>query len=128
MSSSFTRNRILLTSLDLWMGGMFKRNSPSHAGSLFHTCKQHSSIVLEGLTDTPCKFIAIDVGAYERQSHGGIFATQIKGPTYKMEHWIFLHQLSSKLKFSFTLMLLWVMRYVPFKIFYTPLSKAGFIW
>ena len=47
--------------------------NPAHAGSMFHNYKQHFSIVLQGLADANCKFIAIDVGAYGRQSDGGIF-------------------------------------------------------
>ena len=47
--------------------------NPSYAGSMYHNYKQYFSIVLQGLVDANCKFIAIDVGAYGRQSDGGIF-------------------------------------------------------
>jgi len=37
-------------------------------------CKRpYYFIVLQGLADAPYRFIAIDVGAYGKQSHGGIF-------------------------------------------------------
>ena len=54
-------------------GKHFQVKNPPHAGSIFHNCKQHFSIVLQSLVDANCKFIAIDVGAYGRQSNGGVF-------------------------------------------------------
>ena len=47
--------------------------NPAHAGSMYHNYKQYFSIVLQGLAAANCKFIAVDVGAYGRQSDGGIF-------------------------------------------------------
>ena len=40
---------------------------------MYHNYKQYFSIVLQGLAAANCKFIAVDVGAYGRQSDGGIF-------------------------------------------------------
>ncbi|XP_066595464.1 uncharacterized protein [Prorops nasuta] len=47
---------------------------PQHSGSFYYNYKQHFSIVLQGIADANCKFIAIDVGAYGKQSDGGIFS------------------------------------------------------
>ena len=59
----------------LWCvdGKHIRIKNPAHSGSMFHNYKQYFSIVLQGLADANCKFIAIDVGAYRRQSDGGIF-------------------------------------------------------
>ena len=54
-------------------GKHFRIRNPDHAGSMYHNYKQFFSIMLQGLADANCKFIAIDVGAYGRQSDGGIF-------------------------------------------------------
>ena len=45
----------------------------SHSGSLYYNYKQFFSIVLQGVSNSDCKFLCIDVGAYGRQSDGGIF-------------------------------------------------------
>ena len=54
-------------------GKHIRIQNPAHAGSMYHTYKQFFLIVLQGLADAKCKFITIDVGAYGRQSDGGIF-------------------------------------------------------
>jgi len=46
---------------------------PSNSGSMHYNFKHYYSIVLEGLADARYRFIAIDVGAYGKQSGGGIF-------------------------------------------------------
>lgn len=46
---------------------------PSHTGSLFYNYKHFFSIVLQGVADSNCRFIAIDVGAHGKQSDGGVF-------------------------------------------------------
>lgn len=46
---------------------------PSHSGSLFYNYKHFFSIVLQGVADSNCRFIAIDVGARGKQSDGGVF-------------------------------------------------------
>ena len=54
-------------------GQHIRIRNPAHAGSMYHNYKQFFWIVLQGLADAKCKFITIDVGAYGRQSDGGIF-------------------------------------------------------
>ena len=46
---------------------------PSNSGSMYYTFKHYYSIVLQGLAGAWYRFIAIDVGAYGKQSRGGIF-------------------------------------------------------
>ena len=46
---------------------------PSNSGSMYYNYKHYYSIVLQGLVDARYRFIAIDVGAYGKQSDGGIF-------------------------------------------------------
>jgi hypothetical protein len=46
---------------------------PSNSGSMYYNYKQYYSIVLQALADARYRFIAIDIGAYGKQSDGGIF-------------------------------------------------------
>jgi len=46
---------------------------PSNSGSMYYNYKRYYSIVLQGFADAWYRFIAIDVGAYGKQSYGGIF-------------------------------------------------------
>ncbi|XP_044744261.1 protein ALP1-like [Coccinella septempunctata] len=48
--------------------------NPHHSGSMFRNYKQFFSIVLQGVAGPDYKFIAIDVGAYGKESDGGIFS------------------------------------------------------
>lgn len=47
---------------------------PKNSGSIYYNYKQYYSIVLQGIADANYKFVAIDVGAYGKQSDGGIFS------------------------------------------------------
>ena len=47
---------------------------PTKAGSLFYNYKQFFSVVLQGVADSESRFIFIDIGAYGKQSDGGIFS------------------------------------------------------
>lgn len=53
--------------------------APPNSGSLFFNYKKTFSVVLLALVDTHCNFIAVDVGAYGKNSDGGIFANSNLG-------------------------------------------------
>lgn len=46
---------------------------PANSGTMFYNYKQYFSIVLQAIADANYKFITIEVGAYGKQSDGGIF-------------------------------------------------------
>ncbi|XP_049763762.1 uncharacterized protein LOC126263687 [Schistocerca nitens] len=46
---------------------------PKLSGSMFYNYKQYYSIVLQAVADANYKFIAVDVGAYGKQSDAGVF-------------------------------------------------------
>jgi hypothetical protein len=46
---------------------------PTKAVSLLYSYKQFFSIVLQGVADCESRFIFVDIGAYGKQSDGGIF-------------------------------------------------------
>ena len=54
-------------------GKYIRLKCPSNSGSMYYSCKHYYSIVLQWLADSRYKFVAIDVGAYGKQSDGGIF-------------------------------------------------------
>ena len=101
--------------------------NPAHAGSMFHTYKQHFSIVLQGIADANCKFIAIDVGAYGRQSDGGIFRESSVGVCLQNGT---LNIPAAKHLPSSNILLPYVIlgdeAYPPFIISHATFSKTGF--
>jgi len=54
-------------------GKHIRLKCPSNSGSMYYNYKHYYSIVLQGLADVRYRFITIDVGAYGKQSDGGIF-------------------------------------------------------
>ena len=54
-------------------GKHIRLKCPSNSGSMYYNYKHYYSIVLQGLADARYRFISIDVGAYVKQSDGGIF-------------------------------------------------------
>lgn len=48
--------------------------APNHSGSNYFNYKHHFSIVLQGVAAPDLKFISVEVGAYGKESDGGIFS------------------------------------------------------
>lgn len=54
--------------------------SPKNSGSLFFNYIDYFSVVLLAIVDANnCKFVAVDVGAYGKESDNGIFNKSIMG-------------------------------------------------
>lgn len=56
---------------------------PINAGSNFYNYKGCHSVVLLAIVDADYKFITIDIGAYGRNSDGGIFSTSEMGKRFQ---------------------------------------------
>lgn len=55
-------------------GKIIRIKYPKISGSLYYNYKQYFSFVLQGIADANKRFVTIDVGAYGKQSDGGIFS------------------------------------------------------
>jgi hypothetical protein len=54
-------------------GKHIRLKCPSNSGSMYYNYKQYYFIVLQAVADARYRFIGMDVGAYGKQSDGGIF-------------------------------------------------------
>jgi len=52
---------------------------PIYGGSIYYNYKGSNSIVLLAIVGADYKFIAIDIGAYGKNSNGGIFSQSVIG-------------------------------------------------
>lgn len=48
--------------------------APPNSGSNFYNYKQFFSIILQGIADPTLRFISVEVGAYGKESDGGVFS------------------------------------------------------
>lgn len=60
--------------------------APPNSGSMFFNYKKTFSIILLALVDAHCNFIAVDVGAYGKDSDGGVFAKSQLGKALQQEN------------------------------------------
>lgn len=58
-------------------GKHIRLKCPENSGSMFYNYKQFYSIVLQAVADADYRFLTIEVGAYGKQSDGGIFNSSV---------------------------------------------------
>lgn len=54
-------------------GKHIRIRQPAHSGTDYYNYKGHFSIIMQAIADEKCRFTSIDVGAFGRQSDGGVF-------------------------------------------------------
>ncbi|XP_064465661.1 uncharacterized protein LOC135377272 [Ornithodoros turicata] len=72
ITESFQRNWQFPNCLGAVDGKHVRIRAPPNSGSMYHHYKDNFSIVLLAVADGDYKFVVVDVGAYGKQSDGGI--------------------------------------------------------
>lgn len=54
-------------------GRHIRVKAPPNSGSMYYNYKQYFSFILQGVADANYRFVCIDVGAFGKQSDGGVF-------------------------------------------------------